>query len=1335
MANLSREATGRESSFRAEAEHQRRGLEELLAQAPAAMGLLAGSDHRWTYVNDHYVRLTGRSSTADFVGKTLVESFPEMETQVFTSLLDEVYRSGNPYFGREMKAILNRSAMGLPDECYWDFVYQPIRDANGAVEGILVHAVDVTDKVTAREVIQENTDRLLLAQAAAQIGTWEWDPVRDFRRLSPELHRLFGTEASDPDHAQRWAERVHPDDYQRVLEQMADASRTGQMDFEYRYLHPVEGLRWFYCKGRRFRQETRIFGVVQDITDRKQAEEALAESEERYRTVAETASDAIVSINESSTVLFANSAIARVFGYKPDELIGKNLAMLMPDYMRHLHHTGIQRYVASGKRHLNWNATELPGLHKDGREIPLEVSFGEYTKGGRHYFTGFARDITQRKAAEQALRESEQKLRVITEAAPVMIWMAGTDKLCFYFNRSWLDFVGRTLEQEMGNGWAENVHPDDFDRCLQIYMSSFDARQPFEMEYRLLHRSGEYRWILDHGVPRYTHDGKFEGYVGGCLDIHDQKHAAEQIRAAGEDVRRNHELLEVALAASATGTFRWNVRTDGIEFDENLRQLLRFSPAEPIATMQEFTARIHPHDATRFRFAIDACRTGADLDLEFRLPLANGQSRWLYGRAKMQWVNGQPNFLVGACTDITSRKHAEESLRESELWIAGQKQAFQAAVTGASLSACLDILVRTAVKQFRGEARCAFYVADPSGTGLTHVAGMPDDYAECADRFKIGPDSLACGLAAHSGAPRITPDVHEDPLWKPWLWLAARYDYRACWSFPVKTSAGKAIGTLALYFQQPRQATSRDLQFANLLTNAAAIIIARHREAQDKEHAERILRDNEQRMRLAQQAAGIGTFEFNPSTNENRWTPELESIHGLAPGTFGGTLEAWEQLVHPEDRPELLKQVQSGFQTEAPCQAEWRIVWPNGSTHWILGRWQVVKEQSGAPACVVGINIDITTRKAAQDARRHLAAIVESSEDAILSKDLSGIVRSWNPQAERLFGYSAKEMIGEQIRTIVPAEMQEDEDRILATIARGDRIEHFETIRVAKDGRRIDVSLTISPIRDESACIIGASTIVRDITQKKQTELALRMTERLASVGRLAATIAHEINNPLEAATNLLYLARSAKDTEQIHVLLAQTEEELNRVALLSRQTLGFYREKNGARPLKIGPILEGLITVFARKARNKSIEIESELREVPEIVAIESEIRQVLSNLLNNAIDAISGGGKIRIRVSAARRWGTKFVCGIRVTIADSGRGIPPEHRPKLFEPFFTFGKDVGTGLGLWISKGIAERHEGEIRFRTSERPGKSGTVFTFFLPSQTSLELPQARQAPSGA
>jgi PAS domain S-box-containing protein len=124
-------------------------------------------------------------------------------------------------------------------------------------------------------------------------------------------------------------------------------------------------------------------------------------------------------------------------------------------------------------------------------------------------------DMSETKRAERALRESEQRYRTVTEATPIMVWMAGLDKRCYYFNKGWLNFVGRTLEQECGHGWAEGIHRDDFDRCLQIYVSNFDARRSFEMQYRLKHHTGQYRWILDHGVPRYAPDGTFEGYVGG----------------------------------------------------------------------------------------------------------------------------------------------------------------------------------------------------------------------------------------------------------------------------------------------------------------------------------------------------------------------------------------------------------------------------------------------------------------------------------------------------------------------------------------------------------------------------------------------------------------------------------------------------------------------------------------------------------------------------------------------------------------------------------------------------------------------------------------------------
>ncbi|HJT00463.1 MAG TPA: PAS domain S-box protein [Terriglobales bacterium] len=486
-----------------------------------------------------------------------------------------------------------------------------------------------------------------------------------------------------------------------------------------------------------------------------------------------------------------------------------------------------------------------------------------------------------------------------------------------------------------------------------------------------------------------------------------------------------------------------------------------------------------------------------------------------------------------------------------------------------------------------------------------------------------------------------------------------------------------------------------------------------------QQKAESALRENEERLLAALAASDTGIYRWDPKTDEfAEFDENLKRLFGLSPTAEIRKTEDFVRLVHADDIPDLLAGLEHRRQG-GDFEMEYRVVLSDGSTRWIYDRGKMVWK-NGKPHYLVGACSDVTTRKREEISRFRLAAIVESSDDAIVSKDLNGIVTSWNAAAERVFGYTAADMIGQSILKIIPPELHYDEVRILETLRRGERIHHFETVRLTKSGERLDVSLTISPVRDENGRIIGAAKIARDITQRKKTEEALRMSEKLATTGRLAATVAHEINNPLESVVNLVYLAKSQKGlSENVREYLHAAEEELDRVSQLTRQALGFYREKTAATTVRVGPIISQLRTVFSPKTTNKRIDLQMEVDQDPEIVAVPGELRQLFANLLSNSIEAVPVDGTIRVRVSLAREFNHAARTGARVTIADSGPGIDSLHRSRIFEPFFTTKKEVGTGLGLWVSKGIVDRHGGTIRLRSRTTPGCSGTVFSIFLPA----------------
>jgi PAS domain S-box-containing protein len=352
----------------------------------------------------------------------------------------------------------------------------------------------------------------------------------------------------------------------------------------------------------------------------------------------------------------------------------------------------------------------------------------------------------------------------------------------------------------------------------------------------------------------------------------------------------------------------------------------------------------------------------------------------------------------------------------------------------------------------------------------------------------------------------------------------------------------------------------------------------------------------------------------------------------------------------------------------------------------------------------------------AQRVQHQLADIVESSQDAILSKDVNGIITSWNGGAERLYGYRADEVIGKHVSILAPPERPDEIPSIMAELLRGGRVQQYRTERVRKDGKRVTVSLSISPLRDDHGKVVGASTIAQDVTAQVRAEEALRKSEKLATAGRLAATIAHEINNPLEAIGNLLYLARRNKSKADEYLTMA--ERELARVAGIAQQTLGLVRDPASVAPVGVGAILDEVLALHARKLRAKEIEVRTRYDRTDQINGFSGELRQVFSNLIGNAIEALPQRGSLRVRVQEWQEPTNTHRPGVRVTIADNGSGITPESMTHLFEPFFTTKKDTGTGLGLWLSYSIVQKHGGWIRVRSRADQGRSGTIFSIFLP-----------------
>ncbi|MGA2537274.1 MAG: PAS domain S-box protein [Terracidiphilus sp.] len=424
-----------------------------------------------------------------------------------------------------------------------------VRDADGHITGWYVLLTDIEDLKRAEDALRasETSLRKVLDSIPALVCTLS--PAGVAELVNQQVMEYFGITVAE---LNAWSSNgaVHPEDLPSVIAEFTHAMTTGApFDSEIRYRRADGVYRWFHgrivpsldAEGR----IARWYALITDIDDRKRAEDELKRSEARHRVVVETASDAVVSIDESGAIILANPATKRIFGYNPEELIGKPLTVLMPGALRKLHEAGLKRYLETGARHLNWQGTEVSALRANGEEFPAEVSFGEMITNHRKVFTGFIRDISEKKRAEQALRASENNFRQIVNNIPGLVTTLSPRGEIELVNQQFLDYFGKSRDEV--NSWRANdvLHPDDLHRVEVAFTHAMTTGTALVAEFRYRRADGVYRWFHARVFPVQEQDGGIARWYALATDIDDWKQAQEELRNTQAELARITRVMTI----------------------------------------------------------------------------------------------------------------------------------------------------------------------------------------------------------------------------------------------------------------------------------------------------------------------------------------------------------------------------------------------------------------------------------------------------------------------------------------------------------------------------------------------------------------------------------------------------------------------------------------------------------------------------------------------------------------------------------------------------------------------------------------------------------------------
>ena len=530
-------------------------LKNIFMQSPVAIAMFRGDDLVVELANKSYMQLIDRDEEG-FVGKPLLEGFPELQGQGIEELLIGVLHSGKPFYGNEFPVYIVRNQKR--EKCYFNFVYHPLRGLDNKINSVMAIANEVTDQIRARKEIEESGKKFrnMVMQSPIAMAVLKGpDFIIDIANetLLKNIWRRSAKEVEGKKLIEAFPELEHQK-YPSLLKQVFETGIPHQETESIAFVDSKDGRKKFYLDfeyAPMTETDGSISGIiltVADVTEKVEARQKVEETEQRSRLAIDAAELGTFDWNLANQDFISSPRMIEIFGLnnsKKENLHQALLDAIHPEDMP-IRDKAVQKSLDKGtlsyETRVLWPDQSVHWIMVNGKTI-----FDESKKPMRMY--GTVMDVTVEKTMLKELKESEALLKSLVDSAPVMIWMSNPEKSTTLLNKAWLDFTGRPLEKELGFGWTDNIHPDDFQYCLEQYMKSFDARKELFIEYRLRRHDGKYRWVSDKGIPRYSSDGNFLGFIGGCADINEQKMALDELEKliadrTSELKYRNEELLE-----------------------------------------------------------------------------------------------------------------------------------------------------------------------------------------------------------------------------------------------------------------------------------------------------------------------------------------------------------------------------------------------------------------------------------------------------------------------------------------------------------------------------------------------------------------------------------------------------------------------------------------------------------------------------------------------------------------------------------------------------------------------------------------------------------------------